>query len=73
MLYTKQKKDGKGTAFLADKAAKRVIQKLAKAITGASQKTTFRIKKSVGKAIKEYPKSAAALGGAIGFDIFDDD
>ena len=71
-LYKAKKKVGKGTSFVADKAAKGGFTKTSKAITGASQKVHSGLRKTKALA-KEYPKSAAALGGAIGYDIFDDD
>ena len=41
-------------------------------ITGTSQKV-HQGTKYVGKKTKKYPKSASAIGGAIAWDMFDND
>ena len=46
-----------------DKSAK-VAEAVGKKVTSGSR--------AVGKTIKKYPKSASAVGGAIGFDLIDD-
>ena len=54
--------------FLASKG----FDKSAKVAEGLGKKVTSG-SRQVGKTIKKYPKSASAVGGAIGYDIFDDD
>jgi len=71
-LYKAKKKVGKGTSFVADKAAKGGFTKTSQAITGAQKKvhSGYKATKSL---VKKYPKSSAAISGAVGYDIFDDD
>ena len=71
MLYKAKKKVGKGTGMAADFAAKKNLPKVSKAITGTSQKTQKGYM-ATKKLAKKYPKSAAAITGAIGFDLLDD-
>ena len=72
MLYKTKKKIGKGSGMAADLAAKKGFTKTSAAITGASQKVHKGTMKAKQLA-KKYSKSTAALTGAIGYDIFDDD
>lgn len=72
MLYKGKKKIGKGTSIVADKAAKGGFTKTSQVISGTAQKTHKGTMKAKMLA-KKYPKSAAAITGAIGYDIFDDD
>ena len=71
-LYKGKKTIGRGSKNVADFAAKKGATGTSKFITGTSQKV-HQGTKYVGKKIKKYPKSASAVGGAIAFDIFDDD
>ncbi len=53
-------------------ASKKGFTKTSQFITGTSQKAhkgTMKAKKLA----KKYPKTTAAIGGAVAFDIFDDD
>ena len=72
MLYKGKKKIGKGTSIVADKAAKGGFTKTSQVISGTVKKTHSGTMKAK-KLAKKYPKSAAAITGAIGYDIFDDD
>ena len=72
MLYKTKKKIGKGSGMAADLAAKKGFTKTSAAITGASQKTQKGYM-ATKKLAKKYPKSAAAITGAVGYDIFDSD
>jgi len=72
LLYKGKKKIGKGSSMAADLAAKKGFTKTSAAITGASQKT-HKGMMATKKLAKKYPKSAAALTGAVGYDIFDND
>ena len=72
MLYKAKKKIGKTSAIAADKAGKAGFTNTSKVISGTSQKVHSGTMKAK-KLAKKYPKSAAALTGAIGYDIFDDD
>ena len=49
-----------------------VLTKTSQFISGAQKKSTFWYK-ATKSLVKKYPKSSAAIGGAIGYDIFDDD
>ena len=71
LLYKGKKKIGKGSSMAADLASKKGFTKTSAAITGASQKTQkgYMATKNLAK---KYPKSAAAVTGAVAFDIFDD-
>jgi len=71
MLYKAKKKVGKGTGMAADFAAKKNLPRVSKAITGTSQKTQKGYM-ATKKLAKKYPKSAAAITGAVGFDLLDD-
>tara|TARA_R100000995_G_C3392049_1_gene80946 strand:- start:12 stop:278 length:267 start_codon:yes stop_codon:yes gene_type:complete len=71
MLYKTKKKIGKGSGMAAEFAAKSNLPRVSKAITGASQKTQKGYM-ATKKLAKKYPKSAAAVTGAVAFDIFDD-
>ena len=72
MLYKAKKKIGKGSTIAADTAAKKGFTKTSQFISGTAQKTHKGTMKAKMLA-KKYPKSAAAITGAIGYDIFDDD
>ena len=63
---------GKKSKDLANFAGKKGYAKTSKAITGAANKGNEAIAYGV-KTAKKYPKSASAVGGAIAFDIFDDE
>ena len=70
-LYKGKKKLGTASKKAADFAAKKNLPRVSKGITGASQKAhkgTMIAKKYA----KKYPKSAAAISGAVAFDMFDD-
>ena len=72
MLYKGKAKLGTGTKMAADVAGKKGFTKTSQFISGTgkkSQKGYIATKKLV----KKYPKSAAAVSGAVAFDIFDDD
>ena len=72
VLYKGKKKLGAGSKMAAEYASKKGFTKTSQAITGASQKAhqgTMYAKKMA----KKYPKSTAALTGAIVWDMFDDD
>ena len=71
-LYKGQKWVGKKSALAADLAAKKGYTGTSKFITGTSQKTSKGITWA-GKKAKKYPKTAAALGGAVAWDILDKD
>ena len=71
MLYKGKKKIGKGTGMAADYAAKSNLPRVSKAITGASQKTQKGYM-ATKKLAKKNPKRAAAITGAVGFDLLDD-
>ena len=71
-LYTGKKWIGTQSRVASELAAKKGYVKTSKAITGVSQKGNLGIKWGVEKA-KKYPKTAAGLGGAIGWDILDKD
>jgi|TARA_R100000908_G_scaffold62356_1_gene41505 hypothetical protein len=71
-LYKGKKKLGSATKKAAEFAAKKDMPKTSQFITGASQKAhkgTMTAKKYA----KKYPKTAAAISGAVAFDMFDDD
>ena len=63
MLKLKAKKRQVKASFVANLSAKGFDKSAAEGTSGSRQ---------VGKAIKKYPKTASAVGGAIAFDIFDD-
>ena len=70
-LYKGKKKLGTASKKAAEFAAKKDMPKTSQFITGASQKAhkgTMIAKKYA----KKYPKSAAAIGGAVAFDMIDD-
>ena len=71
-LYTGKKWVGTQSKVAAEFAAKKGYKKTSQAITGVSQKGNLGIKWGVEKA-KKYTKTAAGLGGAIGWDILDKD
>lgn len=72
MLYQGKAKMGKGTKMAADYTGKRGFTKTSKVISGVGQKSQQGYIKSK-KLIKKYPKTASAVGGAVAFDMFDDD
>jgi len=71
-LYGAKAKVGKASKAAASFAGKKGFTKSSQFITGASQKT-HKGTKLAKRYIKKYPKSSAALGGAIGWDILDND
>ena len=71
-LYRGKKWIGKGSKTLSAKAGKAGFAKTSQAISGISKKT-HQGTKYLGKKIKKYPKTAAALGGAVAWDILDKD
>ena len=71
-LYGAKAKIGKTTKAASNLAAKKGLTNTSKFITGASQKT-HKGTKLAKKYIKKYPKSSAAVGGAIGWDMLDND
>ena len=70
-LYTGKKWVGTKSVKAADFAGKKGFTKTSQFITGASQKTHKGTKWAKRK-IKKYPKSSAALGGAVAWDMIDD-
>ena len=72
MLYQGKAKMGKGTKMAADYAGKKGFTKTSKVISGVGQKSQAGYIKSK-KLVKKYPKTASAVGGAVAFDMFDDD
>jgi len=70
-LYKAKKKVGKGASMAAGYAGKKGFAKTSQAITGASQKTHKGFMASK-RAIKKYPKTSAAIGGAVAWDMLDD-
>ena len=71
-LYKAKKKVGKGASKAAGYAGKKGFPKTSQFITGASQKTHRGFMASK-RTIKKYPKSSAAIGGAVGWDLIDRD
>ena len=71
-LYGAKAKVGKATKTAADFAGKKGFTKTSKTISGVAKKTHEGTKMAK-KYAKKYPKTASAVGGAIAFDIFDDD
>jgi hypothetical protein len=71
-LYGAKAKVGKASKAASSFAGKKGFTKTSQFITGASQKT-HKGTKLAKRYIKKYPKSAAALGGAVGWDIIDSD
>jgi len=71
-LYKGKKLVGRGSKKVADFAAKKGATGTSKFITGTSQKV-HKGTKYVGKKIKKYPKSASAIGGAMAWDMFDNE
>ena len=69
-LYTGKKWVGTKSVKAADFAGKKGFVKTSKVITGVSQKGHTYSKK-FGKTIKKYPKTSAAVTGAVGWDILD--
>ena len=71
-LYKGKAKLGKAAKKSAEYTAQKGHAKTSQFITGVSQKGHTYSKK-FGKTIKKYPKTAAALGGAVLWDILDND
>ena len=71
-LYKGQKWVGKKSALVAKDLAAKGHHGTSKFITGTSQKTSKGITWAKKKA-KKYPKTTAALGGAVAWDILDKD
>ena len=72
MLYKAKKKTGKSSQMAADFAAKKGFTKTSQTITGAQQKLHKGYRKGK-KLATNNPKTSAAIAGAIGYDIFDND
>jgi len=70
-LYKGKRWIGKGSKKAAEFAGKHHAG-TSKAITGASQKVHQGTRWAQRK-IKKYPKSSAAFGGAVGWDLIDRD
>jgi hypothetical protein len=70
-LYKGKKWLGKGSKKAAAFAGKHHAG-TSKFITGTSQKA-HKSSRWIGKKIKKYPKSSAAIGGAVGWDLIDRD
>ena len=71
-LYTGKKWIGTQSKVVSELAAKKGYVQTSKAITGVSQKGNQAIKWA-DKTARKYPKSSAAIGGAVGWDIIDND
>ena len=71
-LYKGKKTIGRGAKKASKFAADKGFAGTSKAITGTSNRV-HQGTKYVGKKIKKYPKSASAIGGAIAWDMFDND
>ena len=71
-LYTGKKWIGTQSIKAADFAGKKGYAKTSKVITGVSQKGNQAIKWA-DKTARKHPKSSAALGGAVAWDIIDND
>jgi|TARA_B100000459_G_scaffold147258_1_gene116093 hypothetical protein len=71
-LYKGKKKIGKGSKFLADKAAKEGFAGTSKVITGVSKKA-HKASRFTGQAIKENPKLSSFVGGIGTYKFFDDE
>ena len=71
-LYKGQKWVGKKSALAAKDLAAKGHHGTSKFVSGTSQKTSQGIKWAKRKA-KKYPKTTAALGGAVAWDILDRD
>ena len=69
----------KGKSFMGKKTGDAVKHLSAKGHTKTAKYTNLEAQnvnkgiKYADKTIRKYPKSASAVGGAIAFDIFDDD
>ena len=70
-LYKGKKWIGRGSKKAAEFAGKHHAG-TSKFITGASQKTHKGVRLAQRK-IKKHPKTSAAIGGAIGWDMLDSD
>ena len=70
-LYKGKKWIGRGSKKASEFSAKHHAG-TSKAITGASQKV-HKGTKYVARKIKKHPKTSAALGGAVAWDIVDND
>lgn len=70
-LYTAKKFAGKKTGEAVTYLGNTNKPRTAKAVAIAGKKTNEGIK-FLDKTIRKYPKSASAVGGAIGFDLIDD-
>ena len=70
-LYKGKAKIGSASKKAASFAAKKGHAKTSQFITGVSQKT-HKGTKWAKRTIKKYPKSSAALGGAVAWDMIDD-
>ena len=71
-LYKSKKLVRTGANKASKFAASKNWGKSAKAAEAVGKKITSG-SRQVGKTIKKYPKSASAIGGAIAWDMFDND
>ena len=71
-LYKGKKKLGKFAKKSAEYAGKKGHTKTSQFITGVSQKGHTYSKK-FGKTVKKYPKTSAAVTGAVLWDVLDRD
>ena len=71
-LYKGKKMIGSGAKKASKFAADKGFAGTSKAITGTS-KRVHQGTKYVSKKIKKYPKSASAIGGAMAWDMFDNE
>jgi hypothetical protein len=71
-LYKGKKKLGKGMEWGAKKAEQAKWTKTSQAISGVSKKG-HEYSRKFGKTVKKYPKTSAAVTGAVAWDILDKD
>jgi hypothetical protein len=71
-LYTGKKWVGTQSVKAADFAGKKGYPKVSKAITGTAQRGNQAIKYGVSQA-KKYPRTASAIGGAVAWDMLDNE
>ena len=71
-LYKAKKGIRTGASTSSKFLASKGMDKSAKVAEAVGKKVTSGSRQA-GKTIKKYPKTASAVGGAIAFDIFDDD
>ena len=71
-LYKGKAKLGKAAKKSAEYAGKKGHAKTSQFITGVSKKGA-EYSKAFGKTVKKYPKTSAAVTGAVAWDILDRD